>query len=732
MTKKILLIFLLLCLQVIGCVSIQPEQLSRVIEKEELSEHVHFLAQPALKGRKPKTWESATVRRYLKSRFETYGLVPWGQTKGYEQSFGYGTNVIGILPGSDPNLADEIVILAAHYDHLGKGKKGIYHGASDNASGVAVLLEIAEQLSLSEQKLKRSVCFAAFDCEERMLLGSFAFTCREDFDKANIVAAVNVDTLGRDFFDVVENKVVVVGTIKYRKLRQQIIQAGVASGIDVVVLGADIVGPRSDHVPFESMAIPCLFFTCGYHGDYHMPSDAADKLNYGKITRSANVILATVRHLANAESIEQPITPKSGDIEELEAFKLSIAEISNNYAKAGLTQEQGKQIAELADEADMLLRQDEYSRQDRRRFIWKAGTIFGPLVTDPAAPKTPADSNEARIVNKYGMAVWGAFYATHRVALVEGARKFVKHLVKHKPGLFRGMPKFKHEVYELADEDIYLGPQGDGQYLLSVLPGKMKIEGEVAGWFFKHGGISISVSFRAVNCEGTTEQIIDFCLLQWGSNLENEAYVRAWQQVLEKVAQTKQVQTYDEWMQWRLEQGDWANEKEWVLNLMRSDSPDLASAAISSSQRIAGRAAQKVNCQIIRDGNIRSDVRARAISILTKGAGPEAMLTLVDVLNDETPCYREEYDHCMDKSYPFYNHPGIQMRRAWAKWFEKKGKSKAPETSIIERAGECIILKNEMPMTLGDKALLKLTKLTKRDFGKDKQAWREWVEANTK
>ena len=143
MQKRLLVALLCFCLMIVtGCVSIPHEQLSRAIEIQELSDHVHFLAQPALKGRKPKTWESATARQYLKSRFEAYGLIPWTNCKGYEQPFGFGTNVIGVLPGVNPNLADEIVIVSAHYDHLGKGKKGIYHGACDNASGVAALLEL--------------------------------------------------------------------------------------------------------------------------------------------------------------------------------------------------------------------------------------------------------------------------------------------------------------------------------------------------------------------------------------------------------------------------------------------------------------------------------------------------------------------------------------------------------------------------------------------------------------
>jgi len=567
--KKSPIVSLFLLVSLAGCVSIPQEELSPAIETQELSDHVHFLAQPALKGRKPKTRQSATVRRYLKDRFEAYGLVPWPGEKGYEdasvistseapsshvkagsairktsfgaglyeQSFGLGTNVIGTLPGSDPNLVNEIVILAAHYDHLGKDKKGIYHGASDNASGVAVLLEIAEQLSMAKQKPKRSVCFAAFDCEEQLGLGSFAFTCREDVEKTDIVAVVNVDTLGRDFFDVVENTLMAGGTMRYPKLRQLITDAGDDIGIDVAVIGSDFVGPRGDHAPFETMPIPCLFFSSGPYSDYHMPTDTADKLNYAKLKRSAGVICRSLCHLANAPTLEQPAAQNSGDIQEMEALKLNFAQIVENREKAGLTAEQAEQIAELCAEADRLLSKDQYRLQDRQVFLWKAVSVFGPLTTGPAAPDMPADGNEAKIAAKYGMPMLGMLYANRRVAFVEGARKFVKHLLKHKPGLFNNMPKIEHTIYEPNDAEISFAMQKDGEYLLAVLQTRLTISGEVSGWlFFKRPRFSLSWPGSLADCRGTTQQIIDFCLLQLGDNPEDEDHIEVWQRALSIVA----------------------------------------------------------------------------------------------------------------------------------------------------------------------------------------------------
>ena len=105
-----------------GCVSIPVERISEEIEVSELSAHVEFLTQRGLKGRKAGSWESGTVRKYLVDRFQAYGLLPWGECDDFEQRFGLGTNIVGVLPGSE--LSDEIIILSAHYDHLGRTKDG--------------------------------------------------------------------------------------------------------------------------------------------------------------------------------------------------------------------------------------------------------------------------------------------------------------------------------------------------------------------------------------------------------------------------------------------------------------------------------------------------------------------------------------------------------------------------------------------------------------------------------
>jgi hypothetical protein len=166
----------LLALGQTGCITVPPVRDRNRAASEEMFSHVEFLSQPQLKGRKPGTLGSRAARQYIEARFKACGLLPWEGARGYAQSFGYGRNMVGVLPGSDPLLAKEIVLVSAHYDHLGKDTKGkICPGAADNAAGVAALLKIAQEMSRSSERPKRSVAFVAFDCEEWMLFGRLHF-----------------------------------------------------------------------------------------------------------------------------------------------------------------------------------------------------------------------------------------------------------------------------------------------------------------------------------------------------------------------------------------------------------------------------------------------------------------------------------------------------------------------------------------------------------------------------
>jgi len=307
---------ILLALQ--GCVCIPHDAVTASISPDELTQHVTFLTQPALKGRATGSCQSAHVRKYLAERLEQYGCVPWGANPSFELPFKPGKNMIAVLPGSDPELSNEIVLVSAHYDHLKPKWFSYYPGACDNAASVAALLEIAEKISLLPERPKRPICFAFFDAEEMGCLGAFAFTCRDDYIDSQIAAVVNIDLLGRDLLDAVDNCLIVTGTERYPSLQKHVINSCSDHNLKGVPLRADLIDPVGDHVAFASSTRPVLFFTCGINKDYHQTTDTIDRLNFDKLTREAAAIESTVLALANDQTdlltrSDQPVMRQKDD-----------------------------------------------------------------------------------------------------------------------------------------------------------------------------------------------------------------------------------------------------------------------------------------------------------------------------------------------------------------------------------------------------------------------------------
>jgi hypothetical protein len=211
-------------------------------------------------------------------------------------------NVVGILPGADPALNDQYIVIGAHYDHLGFGHFGsanasaagqIHHGADDNASGVAVLLDLARRLGQSPAKPARSVVFTAFSAEELGLYGSRHFV--ERFDPiAATKAMLNLDMVGR----LVDGKLTVFGARSGENL-SAIVQ-GSARDLGLEIRESDNVG-RSDHMSFYNKKIPVMHFSTGVHQDYHRPGDTWDKLNVEGMTRISALALAISLNIANAK-----------------------------------------------------------------------------------------------------------------------------------------------------------------------------------------------------------------------------------------------------------------------------------------------------------------------------------------------------------------------------------------------------------------------------------------------
>ncbi len=232
-------------------------------------------------------------------------------------------NVVGLLGGSDPELRDEWVIVCAHFDHEGVDGARVFNGADDDASGVAGLLEIAEAYARAARagiRPRRSILFAAWNAEERGLLGAWAYTERPLAPLSDTVAVLNMDMIGRN--EAVparggrrfrglpaqtaasnRNAVNVLGYSFSDDLRRS---AAAADAGDVTVRfryddSASNLLRRSDHWPFLASGVPALFVHTGLHPDYHTERDRPETLDYEKMARVVQWVHELGWNLANAD-----------------------------------------------------------------------------------------------------------------------------------------------------------------------------------------------------------------------------------------------------------------------------------------------------------------------------------------------------------------------------------------------------------------------------------------------
>ena len=219
-------------------------------------------------------------------------------------------NVLALLPGSDPVLRNEVVILGAHFDHIGVRDGEIYNGADDDASGTAGLFEIAEAFSLNSTRPKRSVLFAGWNAEEQGLLGSYYYVAHPSFPLEKTAAMFQMDMIGRneEIPDSTNprfrglrvqsaqentNAVNVLGYSHSGSLRRLVTKSNEKIGLELKFRydnhEANLLR-RSDHWPFLNVGVPVLFFHTGLHPDYHGPGDTPEKINYVKMERIVRLV----------------------------------------------------------------------------------------------------------------------------------------------------------------------------------------------------------------------------------------------------------------------------------------------------------------------------------------------------------------------------------------------------------------------------------------------------------
>lgn len=227
-------------------------------------------------------------------------------------------NVVAALEAEGP-LADQTLVIGAHYDHLGwggpgslaAGRREIHNGADDNASGVAVLIEVARTLALREEKLRRRVAFVAFAAEEVGLLGSAHYVRNPPFPMEKTVAMLNLDMVGR----LRDDKLIVGGSDTAANFRQLLDEINQSHGFQLTKRPSGF-GP-SDHTSFYAKNIPVMHFYTDTHAQYHRPSDDFETLNIGGMRRVASLVTEIAVAIANAD--ERPeyvsIPRRQGDRE---------------------------------------------------------------------------------------------------------------------------------------------------------------------------------------------------------------------------------------------------------------------------------------------------------------------------------------------------------------------------------------------------------------------------------
>ncbi len=296
-------------------------ELPPVFSQQALRDHVAWLAAPDLKGRGLGSPGLDKAAQYVADRFKAYGLMPGGDSGTYFQRFTVprgpaggpveAANVIGILPGANDAMRDQSAILGAHVDHLGTGwpdvhagdEGKVHPGADDNASGVAVMLELARVLAAGGRP-PRTVLFIAFTGEEAGRLGSRYYAAHPVRPLAKVEGMINLDTVGR----LGTQKITVLGTGTATEWPHIFRGASFVTGIESRSVPESI--ESSDQVSFTEHGVPAVQIFTAAHADYHRPSDTADRLDAAGLAKVAAFVKEGIVYLAERpEPLTNTIRP---------------------------------------------------------------------------------------------------------------------------------------------------------------------------------------------------------------------------------------------------------------------------------------------------------------------------------------------------------------------------------------------------------------------------------------
>ncbi len=301
------------------------------ITPADIEKHITFLASDSLQGREAGSANEAIAANYIADNFRDFGLEPAGDNETFFQEFTINTavlrnphagddaegekllskNVVGLLQGT--GNSDELIIIGAHYDHLGFGEFGslyrgeqerIHNGADDNASGTAGVLELAEYFSANRPK--KDILFLAFSGEEMGLLGSAYYVDNPTVDLENALAMINMDMIGR----MVDKKLMIFG-IGTAENWTAILDSANTGNLDLNLV-KDGTG-ASDHTSFYYKEIPVLHYFTDTHADYHRPSDDTEYINMNGTALALHHLVRVIVQLDELQKDELAFVEAPGE-----------------------------------------------------------------------------------------------------------------------------------------------------------------------------------------------------------------------------------------------------------------------------------------------------------------------------------------------------------------------------------------------------------------------------------
>ena len=287
----------------------------------ELKKHLYTIASDEMEGRDTGSEGQKKAAKYIIAEYQKMGIsYPKTMTDYYQKVPKEALNGRrGMLPDSENILAfiegienpNEIIVVSAHYDHIGRNKNGVINnGADDNGSGTVALMEIAQAFQMAKNKgkaPKRSILILHVTGEEHGLLGSKYYSENPIFPLNNTVADLNIDMIGRsDAENKGKNYVYVIGSEMLSSELKKISEAA-NKATQNLELNYKYDDPndtqqlyyRSDHYNFAKHNIPIAFYFDGIHEDYHKPTDDPDKIDYELLKKRTQLVFATAWELAN-------------------------------------------------------------------------------------------------------------------------------------------------------------------------------------------------------------------------------------------------------------------------------------------------------------------------------------------------------------------------------------------------------------------------------------------------